>query len=451
MNNHILVVEDSPTQAMQLRSLLEEHDYRVTVAVDGKEGLAAARAHKPALIMADIVMPVMDGYEMCRAIKQDEAFADVPVIMLTTLTDLEDVIRGLKAGADYYLTKPCADDIVLRRVELALAAPVLKRSEEPAEELEITYAGDKYIITSDRQQILRLLLSTYEGAVRQNQELVRVQLELQRFNEQLEKRMRERTAALRDEIAERERAEEELKQTLVDLERSNKELEQFAYLSSHDLQEPLRMVASYVQLLARRYQGKLDSDADEFIAYAVEGATRMQWLINDLLNYSRVGTRGKAFELSDCAAVLERALANLETAIEESGAVVTLDPLPTVMGDDVQLAQLFQNLIDNAIKFRSDKPPEVHIGVERADSGWLFSVRDNGIGIDPQYAERIFVIFQRLYSRREYPGTGAGLAICKKIVERHGGRIWVESERGKGSTFYFTLPMSETRHARSDV
>ncbi len=212
MNNHILIVEDSPTQAMQLQYLLEEHGYEVTVAADGKEGLAAARAHEPALIMADIVMPVMDGYEMCRAIKQDEALMDVPIIMLTSLTDLEGVIGGLRAGADYYLTKPCADDIVLRRVELALATPVLKRSEEPVEELEITYAGEKYVITSDRRQILKLLLSTYESAIRQNQGLIQAQLELQRLNEQLEERVKERTAALRAEITERKRVDEELRE-----------------------------------------------------------------------------------------------------------------------------------------------------------------------------------------------------------------------------------------------
>ncbi len=444
MNSHILIVEDSPTQAEWLQRLLQAHGYEVTVAADGKEGLAAARTYKPALILADVVMPVMDGYEMCRAIKDDQALTDVPVILLTSLSDLEDVIRGLQAGADYYLTKPCADDVVLRKVERVLATPAQKERKEPAKALEITYLGKPYTITSDRQQILSLLLSTYESAVQQNRELIKVQRELQSLNEQLEERVRDRTAALRGEITERKRAEENLKQALAEMERSNKDLEQFAHIASHDLQEPLRMVASYVQLLARRYQGQLDSDADEFIAYAMEGVIRMEQLINDLRNYYRLSTRGKTFEPIDCEAVLKRALANLQMAIEENHAVVTYDPLPTVRGDAEQLVQLFQNLIDNAIKFRSDEPPEVHIGMESTDSVWLFSVQDNGIGIDPEYTERIFIIFQRLNDRREYPGTGAGLAICKKIVECHGGRIWVESEWGQGSTFYFTLPMSET-------
>jgi light-regulated signal transduction histidine kinase (bacteriophytochrome) len=259
--------------------------------------------------------------------------------------------------------------------------------------------------------------------------------------------------AAQRELAERKRAEQELKQTMAELARSNQELEQFAYVASHDLQEPLRMVASYVQLLARRYQSKLDADADEFIAYAVDGATRMQALINDLLAYSRVGTRGKPFEPTDCEAVFDQALANLQMAIEESGTVVTHDPLPTVMADATQLTQLFQNLIGNAVKFRGEESPRIHVSAERlpplqAGEGrgggeWTFSVRDNGIGIDPAYHDRIFLIFQRLHTREEYPGTGIGLAVCKKIVERHGGRIWVESQLGKGSTFYFTIPMTE--------
>jgi light-regulated signal transduction histidine kinase (bacteriophytochrome) len=200
------------------------------------------------------------------------------------------------------------------------------------------------------------------------------------------------------------------------------------------------MVTSYLQLLERRYKDRLDGDALEFINYAVDGSNRMKTLISDLLAYSRVGTRGKEFALTDCEEILGRVLENLQIAIEENRGKVTHDPLPKLMADDVQLESLFQNLIGNAIKFHGKKPPRIHVGVKKDEKDWIFSVSDNGIGIDPQYFERIFIIFQRLHNREEYPGTGIGLAISKRIVERHGGRIWIESHPGKGSTFFFTLP-----------
>jgi len=249
------------------------------------------------------------------------------------------------------------------------------------------------------------------------------------------------SVVIRD-ITERKNAEAKLQQTMQDLARSNAELEQFAYVASHDLQEPLRMVTSFVQLLARRLEGKLDADTSEYIAYVVDGASRMQMLIDDLLAFSRVGTRGNPFEVTDCQVALRGALTNLQLTIEDQDAVITHDPLPTVMADGMQLIQLFQNLISNAIKFRGEERPRINISAKQGENEWVLSLRDNGIGIDPEYHERIFLIFQRLHGRAEYAGTGIGLAMCKRIVERHGGRIWVQSELGKGSTFYFTIPVA---------
>ncbi len=245
------------------------------------------------------------------------------------------------------------------------------------------------------------------------------------------------------EIAERKRAEQMMRKYAQELARSNEDLEQFAYAVSHDLQEPLRMVAGYLRLLEHSYKGELDDEADEFIHYAVDGARRMQTMIEALLEYSRVTTRGKEFAPTDCEALVQRTIANFKFAIEESGAVVTHDPLPTVPADKMQLERVFQNLLSNALKYRGTEPPRVHIGVREMENEWQFYVRDNGIGIDSEDFDYIFAVFQRLHTRDEYEGTGIGLAICKKIVERHGGRIWVESALGEGATFYFTLPKRE--------
>jgi PAS domain S-box-containing protein len=250
--------------------------------------------------------------------------------------------------------------------------------------------------------------------------------------------------AIFDDITERKDAEAALSHAHEELKRSNAELAQFAYVASHDLQEPLRMVSSYTQLLVRRYGDKLDEDAKEFMGYIVDGAGRMKQLIEDLLAYSRVGTRGKNFQRVALEAPLRRAIGNLRAGIEEAGAAITYDALPTVQADELQLSQLFQNLIGNALKFRSTSVPRIHVFSKEKENEWEIVVQDNGIGIEPAYFERIFMVFQRLHSKGEYPGTGIGLAICKKVVERHDGRIWVESRVGEGSGFHFTLPQGFT-------
>jgi PAS domain S-box-containing protein len=242
------------------------------------------------------------------------------------------------------------------------------------------------------------------------------------------------------DITQRKIAEEALTRKTTDLARSNADLEQFAHIASHDLQEPLRMVASFTELLARKYKGRLDGDADEFISIVVDGANRMKQLINDLLAFSRIGTRANPFEPTDFNEAFNHALGNLAVIIKEHDAEVKAGRFPILMADGEQIVLLFQNLIANGVKFHGLVRPQIKISSKHRNNEWTFSITDNGIGIDTRYFERIFGVFQRIHGKRDYPGTGMGLAICKKIVERHGGRIWVESEPGKGSTFSFTIP-----------
>ena len=379
---NVLVVDDNPESLLAMEAILEAPDRHVVKAASGEEALKWLLAESFAVILLDVKMSGMDGYETARLIRAREKTRDIPIIFLTSYNKEDSQIaKGYSYGAVDYIIKPVVPDTLRSKVGV-------------------------FIELSKRTAALR----------RKNLEL-----------EVAEKALKERT----QELAER----------VEELARSNAELERFAYVASHDLKEPLRMVTSYTTLLARRYKGKLDADADEFINYAVDGAGRMEQLIRDLLIYSRVGNRDKLVRFVDCEVVLGRALANLESAIEESAATVTHDHLPTVMADDTQLVQVFQNLISNAIKFRREDPPRIHVSTSEMPAGWTFSIQDNGIGIDPEYADRIFVIFQRLHTRSEYPGNGIGLAICKKVVEQHGGRIWLESRPGQGSTFHFSIPV----------
>lgn len=323
--------------------------------------------------------------------------------------------------------------IIPKLINLVAASTViiiLLRRWFPAEENE----------RHQQEKHMREMAETIAG-LKETKELVR------RSRDEFEMRLMEKTAELnktadklQNEFLVRQEMEAELQTAIEKVERTNSEFEQFSYVVSHDLQEPLRMISSYMQLLERRYRGQLDDDAHEFIDFAVDGAKRMQILIADLLAYSRVGTRGKPFEPTDSGRVLDQTLTNFGELIAENGATVTHDALPTVMADGVQLTQVFQSLLSNAIKFQGDASPEIHFGAERMNGEWLFSVRDNGIGIESEYFEKIFVIFRRLHTGQEYPGTGIGLAISKRIIERHGGRIWAESEPGKGATFHFTIP-----------
>jgi signal transduction histidine kinase len=312
-------------------------------------------------------------------------------------------------------------------------------------------ATDLARATEDRARVAREFAEVRENLLRELQVRREAERHLQEAHDQLEERVRQRTAALAElnkaleaEIRERERAEQAAVEAAKELERSNTELAQFAYIVSHDLQEPLRAVSGFLELIERRYASKLDEKGHQYIAFAVEGAQRMHHLIRDLLAYSRVGTHGKELQPTDCAAVYRDALANLQAAIAEShGDVQLISELPTLPGDRTQLTQLFQNLIGNALKFRDpDRPMIIRVEAKRSGVDWLFSIADNGIGIRDKDFDRIFEVFQRLHGRDKYPGSGIGLAVCKKIVERHRGKIWVESEPGKGTTFFFTLRAS---------
>jgi signal transduction histidine kinase len=378
----ILIVDDEQHNLRILSTTLTQQGYEVQCAKNGELALLTARETLPDLILLDIIMPDIDGYKVCQQLKADVQTRDIPVIFLSAFNETLNKVRAFNVGGSDYITKPFQVEEVLVRVK--------------------------------NQLDLRLL----------------------------QKKLIEQNALLQTENYERQEAQRKLEQITTELKRSNQELEQFAYVAAHDLQEPLRAITSYTQILVQEYQERLDGTAIEYMDFIVDGTTRMQQLIQDLLTYSRVGTRNKVFVLTDSNIVLDRALKNLQVAIAENHAIVTHDHLPTIQGDKIQLIQLFQNLIGNAIKFRREELPQVHISAELKDREWLFSVRDNGIGIKPTYLDRIFEIFKRLHTRQEFPGTGIGLAICKKIVNRHHGRIWAESEPGVGTTFYFTFPDS---------
>lgn len=387
----ILLVDDQPENLLALEAVLETLGQELVKANSGMEALRHLLDTDFAAILLDVKMPEMDGFECAALIRQRERSRDTPIIFLTAFRNEEHLYRGYNTGAVDYLQKPIVPDILRSKVSVFVE---LKRK---ADQLAAKN-GELQLAIAER---------------------MRIEEDVRRLNAELEQRVEERTQ---------------------ELSRINDELRQFAYVASHDLQEPLRTVGSYAQLLARRYKGQLDDSADDFIHYMVDGVVRMHGLLNDMLAYSRVtDSSAKPLASVNCEVGLRAALMNLEAAIQENEAQVLSGPLPILQADEGQIIQLFQNLVGNAIKYRSEEAPRIEITAEHLEGFWQFAVTDNGIGIDPKYSERIFGIFKRLHGK-ELPGTGMGLAICKKIVERHGGRIWVESKPNQGSTFFFTLP-----------
>jgi signal transduction histidine kinase len=370
--------------------------------------------------------------ELCRLI----SFNREPIGSMGVSADLSEMAERLLSYGQIVILvlffSLFAAYLISGRIQRVVSAPILQLAGlARAVSTEQNYSVRAKKQTQDE---IGALVDGFNGMLSQIEKRDRA---LREARAQLEQRVVE----LQREVAERLQAQQGMAKRSAELQRSNAELEQFAYVASHDLQEPLRMVSSYTQLLAKRYRDKLDGSAIEFIDFAVDGVKRMQKLIQDLLQLSRVGTRAREFAVVNCEAALQTARLNLSAAIRQSGAAITQDSLPPVRADCGQLAQLFQNLLGNALKYRAERTPQIHIGCDVQDGYWQFSVRDNGIGIDPQFAERIFMLFQRLHGKGEYEGTGIGLAICKKIVERHGGNIWVESAAGQGANFKFTLPM----------
>ena len=411
----ILIVEDSPTQAQKLQYILEQKGYPVTLAANGVLALAAARQNKPTLIISDVVMPEMDGYELCRQVKSDPDLADVPVILVTTLSDPGDVIRGLECRADNFILKPYDERYLLGRVQFVLINREMRQTDQPGMSLEIYFEGQRHFITADRLQILNLLLSTYEAAMRRNRELSLAQDALQRTNS-------------------------ELLQRTAELEAANKDLEAFSYSVSHDLRGPLRAINGFSAILLEDHAAELSPDARQLLTTVIDTAKQMNALIEDLLRFSRLGTQSLSKKPVNIANLVHEVLDELGRDREGRQIEIQLGDLPDCVGDHALIKQLFVNLLSNAFKFTGHRERAViEIGCAEDHGSNVYFVRDNGAGFDVSKARQLFGVFQRFHSQHEFEGTGVGLSIVQRIVVRHGGRIWAEAEVEKGAVFHFIL------------
>ncbi|MCL5024399.1 MAG: response regulator [Nitrospirae bacterium] len=432
----ILVVEDSPTQAEELRYILERSGYAVHAAGNGKEALELMARSAPAIVVTDIIMPEMDGFELCKTIKADEKLRNIPVILLTALSEPEDVLKGLECGGDSFLTKPCDEGYLLGHIDHVLVNAGIRKAAK-ADEGEIFFKGRRYSITSGRRQILDLLISTYETAVMKNHELKKAKEKMEVLNQQLH-----------SEIAERRRREEEvrklnedLRSRALQLEEANKDLEGFSYSVSHDLKAPLRAINGFSQILVEEYAGKLDDECRGLLNTIGENAKKMSRLIDDILAFSRAGRKEILMSVIDAGAMLNTLIGEMAPSYSGRTVRFELKELPPLVGDAATVQQVFFNLIANAIKFT--RPREValiEIGGEVKRNEVVYHVRDNGVGFPHEYSDKLFGVFQRLHSSGEFEGTGIGLAIVKRVINKLGGRVWAESRVNEGATFYFSLP-----------
>ncbi len=394
----ILLVDDRPANLFALEAILEDLGQELVKANSGKEALRHILNEDFAVILLDVNMPEMDGFEAATLIRERERSRHTPILFITAHKDDEHLFRGYYAGAVDFLYKPINPEVLRSKVSIFV---------------DLSIKSD---LLQKHATMLETRNSELERSIRERQ---RAEDEVRRLNSELELRVKDRT----DELV-----------------RANEELRQFGYAASHDLREPLRTVASYTQLLGRRYADKLDDEAREFMGYITDSVHRMDNLLSDLLSYSyQLNVREQVLTTVDTEAVLQGVLMNLDSSIKETSTEITHSGLPEVQSDFGQLGQVFQNLVSNSIKYHGPDAPKIHVSAEDKGDEWVFSFADNGLGIEPRYHEQIFGIFKRLHGR-EYPGTGIGLALCKRIVERQDGRIWVESEAGQGSTFKFTLP-----------
>jgi signal transduction histidine kinase len=456
---HILIVEDSPTQAEQLKYILEEHAFGVVIARNGREALDTILNRKPTLVITDIAMPEMDGYELCHRIRSDERIADVPVILLTSLADSEDVFKGLECGADNFITKPYERDYLLARIYNLLANVHLRNREKMQTSMEVFLGGQKHLITSNRAQILNLLLSTYEAAVQKNRELAKARDELVKLNVQLEEKVLERTASLAVKIAERRQAEEELKalnETLeqrvlertLQAETANRIKSEFLANMSHELRTPLNGIIGFAEFLVDGKPGTLNPKQKEYLEDILNSGKHLLQLINDVLDLAKVEA-GK-MELSPERFALREAIKEVcavaKAIAQKKRIQIEIDVAPElgeVTLDQQKVKQVLYNLLSNAIKFTDDAGKVKILATTHEADRFRLVVKDTGIGIKPEDLPRLFREFEQLGSgtTRLYEGSGLGLALTRKFVELQGGTIDVESEVGKGSSFTVELPL----------